>query len=272
MEIQGKVALVTGAGSGIGQATARALVKAGAKVIVCDVNERSLQAIAEELGAACLLARLVNVADREAMRAFAEEVHSKVPAVDILVNNAGVGLGGSFLQTSLEDWDWLLGINLYGVVHGMHFFLPKMVARGAGGHVVNLSSLAGYWVAPDLCAYSAAKHAVFGLTECTRQELLEAGIGLTTVCPGVIRTNITDTARYRNTDNPEAMRRMVNAAYAKRNYGPERVAAAIVKGIRKNKGILPVSPESWLMYYLNRLCVPASRAMARLTAKSLMAK
>lgn len=272
MEIRGKVALVTGAGSGIGQATARALAKEGAKLVLCDVNEAGLRAMAEELGAACLLARQVNVADREAMRAFAEEVHGQVPAVDILMNNAGVGLGGSFLQTTLEDWDWLLGINLYGVIHGMHFFLPKMVARGEGGHVVNLASLAGYWIAPDLCAYSAAKHAVFGLTECTRQEMIAAGIGVTTVCPGVIRTNITDAARYKNTDNPEAMRRLVNAAYAKRNYGPERVAAAIVKGIKKNKGILPVSPESWAMYYLNRLFVPASRAVARLTAKSLMGK
>lgn len=270
MEIQGKVALVTGAGSGIGQATARALRAAGAKLILCDVNEETLAAMSAEFGEGCLLARRVDVSDREAMRAFADEVHGLVPAVDILVNNAGVGMAGSFLQTTLEDWDWLLGINLFGVIHGLHFFLPKMVARGQGGHVVDLSSLAGYWIAPDLCAYLTSKHAVFGLTESLREELREKGIGATTVCPGIIHTNITKTTRYRNTDRPEAMSEMVTAAYRKRNYGPEKVAAAIVGAVRGNKGVLPVSPESWAMYYLNRLCLPVSRWVARQTAKSLM--
>lgn len=272
MEIAGKIALVTGAGSGIGQATARALAATGARLIICDVNEESLGAFAGELGEKCLLSRRVDVSDREAMRAFAEEVHALAPAVDILVNNAGVGMAGSFLQTSLEDWDWLLGINLYGVVHGLHFFVPRMVARGQGGHVVNLSSLLGYWIAPDLSAYLTSKHAVFGLTESLREELRGAGIGATTVCPGIIHTDITRTTRYRNTDTPDAMRDKAVAVYAKRNYGPERVAAAIVKAIRKNRGTLPVSPESWVMYYINRWCVPLSRGMARLTARSMMVK
>lgn len=269
MKIQGKVALVTGAGSGIGQATARALAKAGAKLIVCDVDAAALDAFAAELGVACLLHRVVDVSNREAMRAFADEVHAVVPAVDILVNNAGVGLSGSCLQTSLEDWDWLLGINLYGVIHGLHFFLPKMVERGQGGHVVNLSSLAGYWVVPELSAYLTSKHAVFGLTESLRLDLQGTGIGATAVCPGVINTNIVKNTRYRNTDKPEAMKKMVVGAYAKRNYGPERVAAAIVRGIERNAGILPVSPESWAMYFINRLSVPLSRGLARMTQRGI---
>lgn len=269
MEISGKIALVTGAGSGIGQATARALADAGARLILCDVNEEALAAFAGELGATCLLARRVDVSDREAMRAFAEEVHGLVPAVDILVNNAGVGMAGSFLQTSLEDWDWLLGINLHGVVHGLHFFLPRMVARGQGGHVVNLSSMVGYWIGPDMSAYLTSKHAVFGLTESLREELRGPGIGVSTVCPGIIHTNITQTARYRNTDQPGAMRDKVVAMYQRRNYGPERVARAIVKSIRRGGGTLPVSPESWVMYYINRWCVPLSRALARLTARGV---
>lgn len=272
MEIQGKIALVTGAGSGIGRATAQALAAAGAKVIVCDVNAEGLAGTARDLGAACLLSRTVSVADREAMRAFADEVHALVPAVDILVNNAGVGMAGSFLQTTLEDWDWLLGINLHGVVHGLYFFLPRMSERGQGGHVVNLSSLVGYWIGPGMSAYLTSKHAVFGLTESLREELRGTGIGVTTVCPGIIHTNITRTTRYKNTDNPAAMRDKVVATYARRNYGPERVAKAIVEAVRHNRGTLPVSPESWVMYYLNRWCVPLSRALARWMARSVAGK
>lgn len=270
MEISGKTALVTGAASGIGRSTTRALAQAGAKLIVCDVNKEALAALVAELGAACILAQPVDVANRDAMREFANAVHAQVPAVDILINNAGVGLGGTFLQTPLEDWDWLLGINLHGVIHGLHFFLPAMVARGQGGHVVNLSSLLGYWISPGTSAYLTAKHGVFGLSESLREELYGTGIGVTTVCPGIIQTNITHAARYRNSADPVALRDRIDAVYARRNYPPERVATAIVRAIRKNRGTLPVSPESWAMYYLHRLCPALSKTLARITTRSVM--
>lgn len=272
MEIQGRIGLVTGAGSGIGRATARALAQAGARLVLCDVNAAALEALARELGSACVLAERVDVSDRAAMAAFAAAVHARVPAVDILVNNAGVGLAGNFLQTPLEDWDWLLGINQMGVIHGLHFFLPPMVARGAGGHVVNVSSLLGYWIGPGTSAYLTSKHAVFGLSESLREELRGTGIGVTTVCPGIIQTAITHEARYRNAADPVAFRDKVDAIYARRNYPPERVATAIAKAIRHNRGTLPVSPESWAMYYLHRLCPALSKAIARKLNANIMGK
>jgi NAD(P)-dependent dehydrogenase (short-subunit alcohol dehydrogenase family) len=111
------------------------------------VNEEALRAIERELGAACLLAHRVDVSKRDAMRAFASDVHERVRAVDVLVNNAGVGLAGGILDTSLDDWEWIVSINLWGVIHGCHFFVPKMVERGSGGRIVNVSSALGYFAA-----------------------------------------------------------------------------------------------------------------------------
>ena len=141
MKLQDKLVVVTGAGSGIGRATAQAFAAEGARVAVCDVDQARLDTLAAELGARVVLARKVDVADRAQMAAFAGEVHAHDAAVDVVVNNAGVAVGASFLDTSLDDWDWLLGVNLRGVVHGCHFFAKPMVAAGRRGHVVNVSSL-----------------------------------------------------------------------------------------------------------------------------------
>src|SRR5206468_3914460 len=124
--------------------------------------------------------------DRVQMQAFAEAIDT----VDVLVNNAGVAVGGTFLDTTLDDWDWLLGVNLRGVVHGCYFFIPKMVARGQGGHVVNISSILGIYPAPRVSAYVASKFAVRGLSQSLREELAEHGIGVTAICPGMIATSI----------------------------------------------------------------------------------
>jgi len=134
--LQGKTALVTGAGSGIGRATALALARRGAKLALCDVNEGGLaETEAKARAQGCeVLAQRVDVSRREEMRAFSEAVHRWVEAIDLLMNNAGVGLGAKFLDSTLEDWNWIIGVNLMGVIHGCHFFLPAMVRRGAGGH------------------------------------------------------------------------------------------------------------------------------------------
>lgn len=271
-DLRDKLALVTGAGSGIGRETARALAAKGARVIICDVNDAALADVSSELGAQCLLAERVDVSDREAMRAFAGNVHAAHGPLDILINNAGVGISSSVLNTTLEDWDWVIDINLKGVVHGLHFFLPPMVERGQRGHVVNVASLAGYFVSTGLSAYLTTKFAVFGLSEATREDLRGTGIGVSTVCPGVIKTNIVATSRYRGVEDTQAMSAHVDATYKKRNYGPERVAAAIVKAIEHNRNIVPVSPESWLLYYVTRLNVPLSRWVGRLMIKGMMPK
>jgi NAD(P)-dependent dehydrogenase (short-subunit alcohol dehydrogenase family) len=253
-DLHGKTALVTGAGSGIGRETALLLGKRGADLVLCDLDEAGLTQTAETLRqmGRTVFAQRVDVADREQMRAFAEAVHERIAAVDLLINNAGVGLAGGLLETELEDWDWILGINLMGVIHGCHFFVPKMVERGSSGHVVNVSSVAGFYASEPLCAYSVTKFGVFALSEAMRGEMQRSGIGVTAICPGIINTPITRTARARGVFDKPEWREQAESMYARRGYTPERVARNILKAVHKNRAVAPVSPEAWVLYYLKR--------------------
>src|SRR5262249_2472219 len=196
--LDGRLALVRGAASGIGRASALAFARRGASLAICDLNEAGLaetEAEARRLGAE-VLARRVDVARADEMAAFAGEVHARAPAVDLLMNNARVGRGGGLLDTTLDDWRWIVDINLFGVVHGIHCFVPKMVERRRG-HVVNVASMAGYVASATLPAYTTTKYAVVGLSESLREELAPHGIGVTAVCPGIINTPIVRTSRWR---------------------------------------------------------------------------
>ncbi len=251
--LNGKTVLVTGAASGIGKETALAFAQRGANLAICDVDESGLaqtEKQARDLGRD-VLARRVDVAVAAEMSAFADAVHEKVEAVDILMNNAGVGLGGGFLHTTLEDWEWIVGINLWGVIHGCHYFLPRMVARRSG-HLVNVASAAGYVASEMLAAYSTTKFAVLGLSEALRDELAQHGIGVTTVCPGLINTPITRSSRMRGPDATAEARQRIVDIYQRRNYGPERVARNILRAVQRNRAVAPISPEAWLMYYMKR--------------------
>jgi NAD(P)-dependent dehydrogenase (short-subunit alcohol dehydrogenase family) len=264
-DLSGKTVLVTGAGSGIGRASAVAFGSRGADLVICDVNEEGLAETGETLKALgrSVFSRRVDVANAEEMREFADEVHQEVRALDILVNNAGVGLAACFLDTALEDWDWLLGINLRGVIHGCHFFLPPMVSRGVGGHVVNVASLAAYMPSETLSAYTTSKYAVLGLSEALRVELHRHRIGVTAACPGVINTPITANSRMRGAADAPGERERLTQLYQRRNYGPERVASNVLKAIQRNRAVAPISPESWIIYYLKRIAPGAVRALTR---------
>ncbi len=261
--MDGRLALVTGAGSGIGREIALLCARRGANLAICDVNEAGLGETEAEAGrfGRDVLARAVDVADREQMRGFAAAVHDRVAAVDLLVNNAGVGLGAAFLETPLEDWDWILPINLMGVVHGCHMFVPAMVERGRGGHVVNLSSAAGYFPNPSLAAYSTTKFGVLGLSEALGVELRSHRIGVTAVCPGLINTPITSSSRLRGT--AEGQRERVIRFYQRRNYGPERVAVRVLHAVQHNRAVMPVTAESWVMWWLSRFAPPLARAVSQ---------
>ena len=253
--LSGKTVLVTGAASGIGKETALAFARRGAALVICDMNEAGLGETATQIRALGrdVSAHRVDVADREAMREFAAAVHARVDAVDILMNNAGVGLGAGFLDTDLKDWEWIIGINLKGVIHGCHFFLPPMVARGRGGHVVNVASAAAFSATEALAAYSTTKYAVFGLSEALRDELQRHRIGVTAVCPGIINTPITASSPLRGANNTPEMRQRMIDIYQRRNYGPERVAGNILKAVQRNRAVAPISPEAWAIYYLKRM-------------------
>lgn len=265
-DLNDATALVTGAGSGIGRATALALAKAGARLVLCDVDEVGLAGLEAELPRGrCLMSEVVDVADRAAMHALADQVHGRVDALDVLVNNAGVGLAGGMLETSLDDWEWVLSINLWGVIHGCHMFTPRMVARGRG-HVVNISSMLGYFGQPGAIGYVTTKFAVLGLSESLRGELAGHGVGVSTICPGIVRTNIIRDTRFSEA-NVERQRDDLQGMYARRNYGPERVAKAVMSAIRRDRSVVPVTPESWAMYGLKRalpgLTEPVGRWLQR---------
>lgn len=252
--LTGKTVLVTGAASGIGLETALAFAGRNADLVLCDLDEAGLASAAERIeGLGCgVFARRVDVSSADQMRGFADEVHERVEAVDILMNNAGVAIGGPFLSTSLEDWNWILGINTLGVVHGCHYFIPKMVQRGQGGHVINVSSAAGYSASSALAAYNATKFSVLGLSEALWEELRPHSIGVTAVCPGLIDTPITRNARLvGEMDKPEKREEMVQG-YQRRGYPPDRVARNILKAVEKNRLVAPISPEAWALYYMKR--------------------
>ena len=272
MDIRGRVALVTGAARGIGRATALALADAGAQLIVSDVNEAALAEVAAQLSqrGRLLLSRRVDVSDRAQMQAFADAVHAQVPAVDILVNNAGVGLAGGILSTSLDDWQWVLNINLWGVIHGCHFFVPKMVehakAQGRSGHVVNVSSAFGYYGGSRTIGYCTSKFAVFGLSESLRNELAPHGIGVSVICPGVIDTDIVSTTRIAAEPgrDSEKIRARVQKMYKRRNFPPGLVADAIVGAVRCRRDVVPVTSEAWLLWLTSRVSARLSHRIGNL--------
>jgi NAD(P)-dependent dehydrogenase (short-subunit alcohol dehydrogenase family) len=253
--LAGKTALVTGAGSGIGRASALAFAERGADLVICDVSKEGLEGTAgriQSLGRR-VTSHQVDVADAEQMAEFAAAVHADLPAVDLLMNNAGVAIGGGFLDTSLADWEWILGVNLRGVIHGCHHFVPNMVERGAGGHVINVASAAGYTASAELAAYCTTKFAVVGLSESLRDELAPHRIGVTAICPGLINTPITRAAKMVGRDITPEMREEMIRVYERRGYTPERVARNILKAVAKNRAVAPIAAEAWIMYYGKRL-------------------
>ncbi|EPJ37513.1 putative oxidoreductase EphD [Streptomyces afghaniensis 772] len=264
----GQLVLVTGAGSGIGRATALAFAEAGARVVAVDRNAEAAARAAESsrlAGAPAAWAEMVDVSDEQAMEKLAEKVTAEYGMVDVLVNNAGIGLSGSFFDTTPEDWKKVLDVNLWGVIHGCRLFGRRMAERGQGGHIVNVASAAAYQPSRALPAYSTSKAAVLMLSECLRAELAGQGIGVTAVCPGFVNTAITSTAHFAGVDAGEEKRLQQRAArlYGLRNYPPEKVAAAILRAVVRNEAVVPVTPEARGARWLSRFAPGALRGIAR---------
>src|ERR1700682_6555567 len=185
-EIRGIVAVVTGAGSGIGRALAIELASAGAQLAIADVNRAGLEETSKMLGQATVKTYIVDVSDVAAVEAFAGQVVKDFGRVSLLVNNAGVALHGTFAEISLADMEWLIKINFWGVVYGCKFFIP-LLEREAEAHIVNISSVFGLVAPPGQSAYAASKFAVRGFTEALRSELRGTRIHVSCVHPGGIR-------------------------------------------------------------------------------------
>ncbi|CAL9520602.1 SDR family oxidoreductase [Streptomyces sp. enrichment culture] len=264
----GQLVLITGAGSGIGRATAFAFAEAGARVIAVDRDAESAARTAELcrlVGAPEAWAEPADVSDEQAMEKLAEKVHRAYGVLDVLVNNAGIGLSGSFFTTTTDDWRSVLDVNLWGVIHGCRLFGARMAERGQGGHIVNTASAAAYQPSRLLPAYSTSKAAVLMLSECLRAELAPKGIGVTAVCPGIVNTGITATARFTGVDEAEQRRRRQRSArlYGLRNFPPEKVADAILDAVARDRPVAPVTPEAKGAHLLSRFAPGLLRRIAR---------
>ncbi len=203
-DVAGKVAFVTGGASGLGLAMVRSFTGAGMKVAVADIEQPALDRVAEEFAdsnAEVITLRL-DVTDRAALERAADATEEAFGRVHVVCNNAGVAVGGPVDEMSYADWDWVLGVNLHGVVNGVQTFTRRIEAHGEGGHFVNTASMAGHLALPGLGVYTTTKYAVVGLSESMRVDLAAKNIGVSVLCPGVVRTNIFDSGRNR----PPALR------------------------------------------------------------------
>lgn len=238
-ELRDRVVVITGAGSGIGRALAVACAGEGMRVVVSDIEADALEQTAAEVrssGVECL-AVPANVADRAAVERLAEQAYARFGAVHLLCNNAGVLVYKPLTETTDADWQWVLSVNLFGVINGVQAFLPRLLAQGGEAHIVNTASIVGLYVPPrvGLGAYTTSKFAIVGLSESLRDDLAPRGIGVSVLCPGPVYTRINAAARNRppelggappaeelRSGNPQAM-------------APEAVAQRVLQAVRANE-------------------------------------
>lgn len=258
-QLKGRVVAISGAGSGIGRALAQEFARHGARLSLCDINQVAVTATAEALASdgVDVIAQRVDVGSREDVTAWADATQRHFGVVNIVVNNAGVALSGAVPALSIEDYEWIMRINFWGVVYGTKAFLPLLEASGEG-HVVNISSVFGLTSQPLMSGYNASKFAVRGFTESLRQDLELAGSRVSSTCvhPGGIKTNIAKAARV---DASVAVLTGRPAAEATREFElsffttPERAAGIIVAGVRRNRRRVLVGPDARLYDWLARL-------------------
>jgi NAD(P)-dependent dehydrogenase (short-subunit alcohol dehydrogenase family) len=259
VELAGARVVVTGAGSGIGEATALRFAGEGSEVTAVDIDGESAAATAERCGGGAQ-SRVCDVADAQAVTALASELGP----VDVLVNNAGVGVAGPFLETEIDDWDWLCAINLDGVAYGCHAFGAGMVERGHG-HIVNVASSAAYFPNRYMAAYCASKAGVVALSQCLRADWAGSGVGVSAICPGVINTPIPTHTRMFGAvaDRREQLTRAFRFGHS-----PDLVAKAIVRSVQRNQAIVPVGFESTLMFRVFRFApAPVQGLVARVQVR-----
>lgn len=260
--LDGKVAVVTGGASGIGRAVATRFAEAGMRVVLADIQEDALDRTASELAAAGhqVIGVRTDVSVGESVEALAATVMAEFGAVHVLHNNAGVGVGGYLWTHTQRDWEWVLGVNLWGVIHCVRVFVPLMISQGEPAHIVNTASMAGLISVPGLGAYNVSKHGVVTLSETLERDLRIAGapIGVSVLCPGLVMTNIFESHRNRPGDisdegqDPGLLGLTAAAdgparADALESFGtmltPEQVATAVLEGVVDDHFYILTHPE-----------------------------
>jgi NAD(P)-dependent dehydrogenase (short-subunit alcohol dehydrogenase family) len=233
-----RVAVVTGGGSGIGRALVLALARQGARVVLADVDDAAMNGVAREvrdLGVEALTVR-TDVSDLGSVQALADRAWQTFGGVHILCNNAGVALWGGLERATHPDWQWAIGVNLWGVIHGVEAFVPRMIAAGQPGHIVNTASMAGLIASQGLGVYNTTKYAVVGLSETLAKDLKPYRIGVSVLCPMGVQTRIRESERnrpagLRNADGPAGGEVELIGRY----LAPETVADMVLDAIRRNE-------------------------------------
>jgi NAD(P)-dependent dehydrogenase (short-subunit alcohol dehydrogenase family) len=256
-QFDGKVAVITGAGSGFGLEFARLGGRLGMKLALADVQRNALDATVAELkgGGASVIGEVVDVMDDAQVRRLADRTYAEFGAAHLLFNNAGVGGGGGYLwESSVNDWQWALGVNLMGVVHGIRHFVPRMLAQRGEGHIVNTASMAGWLAPPLMAAYNASKHAVVALTETLYHDLRLAGstLGVSVLCPAFVPTGIAQSERNRPTQFANAgeltasqrlAQQQAEKAVSSGKITAAEVAALTFEAIRTNRFYVYTHPK-----------------------------
>lgn len=269
IDLTGKVAVITGAGSGIGRSTARLLARHGAKVHIADVNATAAAAVAGEIGSAATH-HTVDVARPEDLEALAEAVFRIDGRVDVLHNNAGIGHGGDIESTTVEDWQRVIGVNLLGVAYGVQAFVPRMLKQGGRSTIINTASEAGLIPVGRMAVYCASKFGVVGMSESLDAELRSRGIRVVAVCPGIINTGIVRDSILRGRLGADQAKLV--AFYEKHGASPDTVAAAVLGAIARPR-LIVVSPPSqvlapYLLHRLSpRLMQPLARSVTRIVSR-----
>ncbi|MGJ8561908.1 MAG: SDR family NAD(P)-dependent oxidoreductase [Alphaproteobacteria bacterium] len=257
-DFKNAVAVVTGAGSGIGRALAINLAGQGAHIAISDINKASLAETADMLAAfdVKVKADVLDITDEDGVFKYAEAIRDHFGHVNLVINNAGAALSGDFAKASMQDFKWQMDVNFWGVAYGTKAFLP-ILEQAEWGHIVNISSIFGIIASPSNSAYNASKFAVRGMTEALRIELDAAGstVSCTCVHPGGVKTNIARTARVVNTNDPNASTpdELADRFDAVAKTTPEKAAQTILKGAAKNKKRVLVGGDAWLLDKIQRL-------------------
>ena len=189
-DLAGRTAFVTGGANGIGLGLARALLAEGCKVAIADIREDAIEAALKTLDNQHVIGVPLDVASRASFAEAADQVEAELGPVSLVFNNAGINLFQTIDESSFDDWDWVMGVNLHGVINGVMTFVPRMKARGDGGHVVNTASMASFLCGPQPGIYNTTKFAVRGMSESLRYSLAPFGIGVSVLCPGLVKSHI----------------------------------------------------------------------------------
>ena len=271
-DLRGKRCLITGAASGIGRATAIAAAAKGAELYLTDIQAEALAEVAAEvgqLGGRVAYTRAADVADHSAIVAMAEEVHAAHGSMDVVMNIAGISTWGRIEQLEHDHWRRTIEINLMGPIGILECFVPPMIEAGRGGHIVNVSSVAGLFGLPWHAPYSASKFGLRGVSEVLRFDLRKHGIGVSLVCPGAVKTPLVESVEIVGVDRENPRIRKLTALFEKRAVSPERVAERIVAAIERNRYMVFTSPDGRALHWLQRKFSPPYEMIMRLMNREL---